>query len=134
VRKVRAKLLVIPALKEEVYKDIARISHEDRGHVREGSICKLKANGRSRSFIVRGLGNSGSGHILLDELSRQALGLEDQRSYEFEICPTGPLGMVVWACCVAEPGARIAAWLAVWSVALAIVGIGLAILPLLNSH
>ena len=134
MRKVKVELLVSQASEKDVYKDIARIHESKRGGVREGSICKLKVNGRCRSFVVRGLEDVDRDCIRLDELGRKALGLEQEQGSNqlFEICPVSPLGMAVWACSVAEPGARIAAWLAVWSLVLALGGAGLAILPLLK--
>ncbi|MBI1777817.1 MAG: hypothetical protein HYR63_20950 [Proteobacteria bacterium] len=48
--------------------------------------------------------------------------------YEFDIRAASIIGQIWWACTVADPGARIAAWLGVLSVVLGLIGVILGIL------
>jgi hypothetical protein len=109
--------------REDVFKDILRIPAKDRGGIREGSVCTIQANGRKKKLIVRGLEEQLNGGVMLDEITREALGnLQEGISYEFTITQTGILGQIAWACTVAERGARISAWIGVISVALGLIG------------
>jgi hypothetical protein len=119
------KLKVGSARNEDVYKDIARINRHDRGGIRAGQICKVSVGQASRYFIVRGLPDRGQ--ILLDDLSRDALNVKQGTEYDFSVTATNVFGRIRWACDVADPGPRIAAWLGVLSLVLAAIGIFLAL-------
>jgi len=120
---VERKLRVYPIFREDVFKDIARIPKQDRGGIREGSVCAISANGHTKQLIVRGLEETLSGGIMLDEITREAMGnLQDGISYDFTIKETGTWGQIIWACTVADQGARIAAWVGVISIVLGILG------------
>ena len=129
--KVQGKLRVYPLFREDVFKDIARIPKQNRRSIREGSVCKISANGHTKQLIVRGLEESLGGGIMLDAITREAMGnLQEGMSYDFTIRETGIWGQVNWACRVADRGARISAWIGVISIALGIVGVLLGILGL----
>ena len=109
--------------REDVFKDIARIPANDRDGIREGSVCTILANGRKKELIVRGLEEQLNGGIMLDEITREALGnLQEGISYDFTITQAGILGQIRWACTVADRGARISAWIGVISIILGFVG------------
>lgn len=83
---IQRKLRVYPAWREDVFRDITRISEQDRGGIREGSICTIFANGHGKRLIVRGLDETLGCGIMLDEITRRALGnLEPGISYDFTI-------------------------------------------------
>lgn len=124
------KLRVASARSEEVVKDIIRVSRLDRGGIPSGQICKVTVEGRKKYFIVRGLSEEQNGQILMDDLSRQSLGVDLGKQYDFEIQIAGIIGKIWWACTVTDPGARIAAWLGVLSVALGFLGVVLGALSL----
>jgi hypothetical protein len=65
--------------------------------------------------------------ILLDETTRALLGLEIGGKYQFEIVPAHWRGRIWWAYCASDPAARVATFIATWSLALAIIGGSLAV-------
>ncbi len=121
--KVQGKFRVYPLWREDVFKDIARIPEQDRGGIREGSICAISVNGHTKHLIVRGLEDTLSGGIMLDEITRKAMGgIHEGMSYEFEIKEAGIWGHIKWACAVADRGSRISAWVGIISLALGLLG------------
>lgn len=124
------KLTVKSARPDDVYKDIVRIHRSDRNSIRAGRVCRISVGVSYRYFIVRGLAQDESGQILVDDISREALGLKLGQQYDFGIAPAGLIGQIRWACAVADPGARIAALLGVLSLVLGLIGVLLGILAL----
>jgi hypothetical protein len=121
---VQRKLRVYPLWREDVFKDIVRIPKQDRGGIREGSICTISTNGHTKQLIVRGLEETLNGGIMLDKITRDAMGnLQEGISYDFTIKQTGIWGHIKWACTVADRGARISAWIGVISVGLGVLGL-----------
>lgn len=119
-----SKLRVYPLFHEDVFKDIARLPRQNRAGIREGSVCKISVNGHTRYLIVRGLEDQFSGGIMLDAITREAMGdLQEGMSYDFTIKETGTWGQIKWACTVADRGPRISAWIGVISLALGILGL-----------
>ena len=120
----QARLRVYPLWQEDVFRDIARIPKQDRGAVREGSVCMISVNGQSKQLIVRGLEDALNGGIMLDEITRKGLGdLQEGMSYDFTVEQAGILGQIKWACTVADAGPRISAWIGLVSVALGVIGL-----------
>jgi len=120
---VQRNLKVYPLWHEDVFKDIVRIPRQDRGGIREGSVCAISANGHTKQLIVRGLEETLSGGIMLDEITREAMGnLQEGFYYDFTIKEAGIWGQIKWACTVADRGARISAWIGVISIVLGILG------------
>lgn len=118
------KLTVKSALEGDVFKDIVRIHQDNRGSIKAGRVCKISVkNGKEKLFIVRGLPVNQNDKILMDDLSREALGVELGKEYEFEVQETGFWGKIWWACSVADPIPRIAAQLGVLSVVLGALGV-----------
>ena len=84
--KVHGKFRVYPLWREDVFKDIARIAEPDRGGIREGSICTVSVNDHTKHLIVRGLLDALPGGIMLDEITRKAMGdLQEGITYDFQI-------------------------------------------------
>lgn len=102
----------------DVYRDIARIHKNRRGGIKEGKICKLSVNGKSKLLIMRGLKSGEENYIRLDELTRDYFGVEKNNHYDFTIKPVCPLWQIWWACNSSESALRVAAWLGVVSVIL----------------
>ena len=126
---IQKKLRVYPLWKEDVFKDIARLPEQDREGIREGSICAVSINGHTKRLIVRGLEEQLNGGIMLDAITRKALGgLQEGMSYEFTIKQAGVLGQIRWACTVADRGARISAWIGLLSLTLGILGVFLGVI------
>lgn len=128
---MQGKLRIYPLWKEDVFKDIARIPRQDRGDIREGSICTVSVNGRKKLLIVRGVEDTISPGIMLDAITREAMGnLQEGMTYDFTVTKSEIWQQIKWACTVADPGARVAAWIGVTSLILGIVGIILGIVGL----
>jgi hypothetical protein len=125
-------LRVTEAVKEDVYKDIARIHWDERGrdnHV--GAIVSIKVDGgRKKYFSLRGLGNDRFGEIALDHVARTELKLELNDRHEFTIEETSAWEKLKWAVKANDPTARIAVWIAVWSGIVGIAGLVLALIGL----
>ena len=122
-RSIRKQLKVYPLWKEDVFKDIARIPKADRGAIREGSVCKVTANGHTKQLIVRGLEEGLPGVIMLDEITRESMGkIETNFPYEFFIEESGPIAQIWWACTMSDSGPRVSAWIGVISIGLGILG------------
>ena len=127
--KVQRNLRVYPLWREDVFKDIIRIPKEDRGPIREGSVCTICANGHAKQVIVRGLEETLSGGIMLDAITREAMGnMQEGFYYDFTIKEAGVWGQIKWACTVADRGPRISAWIGIISVALGILGLALGVI------
>lgn len=94
----------------------ARIPEADRDGIQEGSVCTISVNGRNKQIIVRGLEEQLNGGIMLDEITRKALGLQEGIGYDFEITEAGVWGQIRWACTVADRGPRISV-IQLWAVA-----------------
>jgi hypothetical protein len=119
---LKTKLKLYPLFREDVFKDIARVGELDRGGIREGSVCRVIANGHTKQLIVRGLEGL-PGVIMFDEITRESMGkMQTGFSYDFSIEESGPIGQIVWACTVSDRGARISAWIGIVSVVLGILG------------
>jgi hypothetical protein len=126
---MQSRLRVYPLWKEDVFRDIARIPRKDRGDIREGSICAVSVNGQQKLLIVRGVEDTLSPGIMLDATTREAMGnLQDGMTYDFTVTKSGIWQQVRWACTVADPGARIAAWIGVTSVILGLAGLVLGVI------
>ena len=109
--------------REDVFKDIARIPERDRGGIAEGSVCAISVNGHTKHLIVRGLEETLPGGIMLDEITRKAMGnLQEGISYDFAIQDAGIWGHLKWACTVADRESRISAWIGIISLLLGLLG------------
>ena len=122
------KLIVRRASKTDVYKDIVRIPEAYRldhkgKRIDEGAICKVAAATKSDLKIVRGCNSQTSAVILMDEKTRNDLGLDDGAKYYFDLRPVRWIGQCKWAWSATDPAYRIAARLGLLSVVLGTVGL-----------
>lgn len=133
------KLKVQQATKEDVYRDIARVSERYRldthgDGVPEGSVCRIIAPGGVAHGILRGLGNSSDPVINMDERLRNLLHLSDGAEVDFQFKPVGFWGQFRWAWSASDPAYRVAARLALLSVVLGAVGLLLGLFSLRGCH
>jgi len=128
---VSVNLKLYPLFREDVFKDVARIGRSDRGSIREGSVCKVTANGYTKQLIVRGLEETLAGGIMLDEITRDSMGkMQTGFAYDFVIKESNFIEQIWWACTVSDRGSRISAWIGVWSLFLGIIGAALGIISI----
>ena len=118
------------ANKGDVYKDIARIHWRERGkRNRIGAIVAISVDcGPRHFFSLRGLADKDAGKICLDLVALSELGLKVGEEHDFAIEETNPLEKLLWAVRATDPAARIAAWIAVWSGIVAILGLIIALI------
>jgi hypothetical protein len=136
---VKVRLRVGDAFHDDMYKDLARVHWRQRGTptLKVGSIVKIAAQeGGERFVALYGLEDNREGEILLDFVNRGQLNVELNRHSDFTIATTNPWEKLKWACSATDPAPRIAAWIAVWSGILGIIGILLGLYPILfeNKH
>jgi hypothetical protein len=123
-------LVVGRSYRDDVYKDIVRIPEdqrrEDHGFaIPEGTLCSIKT-GQLRTYaFVRGLSESVEAVILIDDRTRNKLGVESGAKYDFEIEPTKTWGQIRWAWHAADPAYRIGSRLCLLSLLLGFVGLAL---------
>lgn len=125
----------VPAFQQDVYRNMVRLHAGDRKGIPEGRICVIKANGHVRPMIVRGIASSAAtGSIMMDELTRESFGVTENHPYLFQIRQANLFQRLWWSATVADPGARIAAWLGLVSLAIGLLSFVLALIPLFQSY
>ena len=133
------KLKVQQAAREDVYRDIVRVSERYRGDIHgvivpEGSVCRIVAPGGAAYGILRGLGNLSEPVINMDERLRNLLHLNDGDEVDFQFTTAGFWGQFRWAWSASDPAYRVAARLALLSVVLGAVGLVLGLFSLRGCH
>ena len=132
------KLRVEKADKEDVYRDIVRIPEQYRTDAKgktipEGSVCKITtAEGRKTYAILRGLGDETAPVAKIDERQRNVLGLRPGEEVELRLEKAGLVGQWRWAHNASDPAYRVVARLALYSLCLALLSVGLGILSLVD--
>jgi len=128
------KLEVHQLAQEEVYLDIVRIAEQyrlraDGSSIEEGSVCSLRCSGREILVVARGSAVT-ERHIFLDERSRNKLGVDLARTYEFEMTTLGFLGKLRWALQASDVRYSFPALVSVVSLSLGLLSVLLGILSL----
>jgi hypothetical protein len=126
------KLTVHQLPQADVYKDVVRIpeAHRldvDARRIAEATVCKVAVSGGcSKLLSVRGY-NSTEPIILMDERTRNDLGVSDRQEYDFQLKPTRWFGHSRWAWNASDPAYRVPIRMALLSVVLGFVGLMLGI-------
>lgn len=129
-------LKVMPAAKDDVYRDIVRIPEQyrldaDDKVVPEGSVCKICTPDKSAYAIVRGYGDSTQPLIYIDERLRNRLNMKkEEDDVEVSLVRAGPWGQFSWAWNASDPAYRVAARMSLLSVALGLLGLALGLISL----
>jgi hypothetical protein len=124
-------LRVLPAQRDDIYRDIVRCAEEfrrdDKGRlISEGTVCSITIGNRTTLGLIRGVRGIESVQmqpcIYLDERLRASLGVElgAEVSVSFR---TTRFGEFWWAWNSSDPAYRAMARLAVLSVALGLLGL-----------
>jgi len=121
--------------KDDVYKDIVRIPEDQRREqqlfaIPEGTLCTIKTSNSSTYAFVRGNSDSLEPMILMDDRTRNRLGVESGTEYVFEIEPTGMWGQVRWAWNAADPAYRLGSRFGLLSLFLGVIGLFLGVVSL----
>lgn len=126
-----ATLRVVPAEKEDVYRDIVRCAEEFRrdakgGLISEGTVCRISVGDRAAFCLVRGVRgiaiDPSRPLIYLDERLRVNLGVETNQEVDVSFRRTR-FGEFLWAWSSSDPAYRAMARLAVLSVVLGLLGL-----------
>ena len=122
-----ARLLVRPAVKEEVYRGLVRINEADRktwlgGTVKESKVCLLRIRRRFIFAWIRGYAER-PGVILLDDYQRTKLRVALNEAYDVHLTRLPVIGPLAWAFTHPEPIYRASAWLGVLSVVLGVIAL-----------
>lgn len=128
IKEYEANLVVRPAHADDVFKDIARIHESDRKGSRAGLVYRLSVNRKTAFTIVRGMKDGAKGTILLDEITRDNLGIEINEQCLFKIAKAGFWGQLRWSWGTSDPAYRVAARLALISLGLGVLGLVLGVL------
>src|SRR5436190_16509387 len=112
------KLTVCPLLREDVYKDIVRVSEECRfdsskNLIEESTVCWIGGTPKKGLAILRGKRDGPGDQILMDERTRTRLGVCPNQSYEFRFRKAGLWGRLKWGLNASETSYRVAAEMAV---------------------
>lgn len=99
---------------KNIWRDHAHIPERHRkdsrgAGIKEGTICKISADGRTTYVCVRGVIGETEPIIKIDEKTRNDLGVTIDNEYEFELTKAGWLGQFRWAWDATDPNPRIAA-------------------------
>lgn len=121
--------------KDDVYKDLARVAESHRRSsdgqiIPEGTLCLVTMGSRKARLFLRGDQSADSPAILLDERTRNVLGVEVGQVANLHFKPLGSWGEIQWAWSATEPAYRIAARIAVLSFFISIVGLIIGLLSL----
>ena len=111
--------------KEEVFKDIVRVSKKYRPSS-NGKICRIATKNKSILASVRGI-DSDRCVIKIDEINRDKLGININSSYGFTIVRATWFSILRWHVLASDPSIRIPAILGVSSLFLGIISILIAI-------
>ena len=123
-RQFKGKLEVHQGRGGEVFQDIVRIHENSRNGLRPGHVHKFSTPGKSAYFILRGSEEAKDlGRILMDDISRQTMGLCLGQTEDFEIVEANFLGELRWAWSASETAYRVAARLAVVSFGLGVLAL-----------
>jgi hypothetical protein len=111
---------------EDVYKDIARVPEKHRTDTKgrlleESTVCRIDGTTHSSFVVLRGYQESSNAEIHMDDRTRNRLGVELDKCYDFRFKPVGLCGQLKWAWKASETGYRVAS-------RLAIIGLGLGLL------
>lgn len=123
------------ARSDDVYHDIARIpacyrKDPDGKPIKEGLICCITIRGISRHLILRGDLNASSATIRLDDITRNAFGVQKGDEEEVRMQPAGLINQTRWAWNASDPSYRIASRLGVISLILGAIGLILGLVSL----
>jgi hypothetical protein len=133
------KLEVHSSFDDENYLDIARIPSEFRTTrqgrpIESGSVCRVycEETGREVFVIARGLSGEKGPRIRIDYHVRQRLGVKNHQTYDFDLKEADFCGEVLWALHATDTQYSFAAKVSLLSLALGIVGILIAVIPLFH--
>lgn len=110
---------------------LVRLNIRHRAGVERYGVARLTNNANGRGLDVLLLGHDRDGAIFMPYDIRERLGVAKGGELDFSLRKVGLWGLLRWYVRSPDPAVSIPAWIAVIGLALAIVGIVLAALPLI---
>lgn len=110
---------------------LVRLNIRHRAGVERYGVARLTNNANSRGLDVLLLGHDRDDAIFMPYDIRERLGVAKGGELDFSLRKVGIWGLLRWYVRSPDPAVSIPAWIAVIGLALAIVGIVLAALPLI---
>lgn len=112
---------------------LVRLNYKHRRGVPRYGVAKLSNNANRKSLDVLLLGHDREDAIFMPYDIRVALGVANSGALDFSVEKVGQLGKVRWYLNSPDPAVHVPAWIAVFSLILAVVGFGIAVVPLLSA-
>jgi hypothetical protein len=112
---------------------LVRLNHAHRSGVARYGIARITNNAKAESRKVLLLGHDQADAIFMPYDIRKALNVEKGGELDFSIEKVGWFGKLGWYVNSIDPAVYIPAWIAVVGFVLAIIGLGIGILPLVCS-
>lgn len=107
------RLTVRKMKRENIWRDCIHIPEVHRkdpsgARIKEGTICKIVADGRTTYVYVRGVEDDTGPIVKIDEKMRNDLGVTVGTEYDFDLTKAGWWGQLRWAWDATDPTPRIA--------------------------
>ncbi|EGD58247.1 hypothetical protein Y88_0299 [Novosphingobium nitrogenifigens DSM 19370] len=125
-----AKLRVEGPQASEAGRWMVRLNVKHRSGVERYGVARLTNNANGKALDVLLLGHNRVDAIFMPYDIRERLGIDKGGELDFSLRKVGLWGLLRWYVRSPDPAVFIPAWIAVIGLALAIVGLGLAALPL----
>lgn len=98
------------------YKDMIRVHWRERNKVGNGVIARVTVNGRGPFLLaMRGTTDDKLGTMGLDHLNRDNMKLSNDQEADFTFEKANWWEALKWAARSADPAARVATWIGIWS-------------------
>lgn len=124
------KLKVLDADKPDIYRDIARIPIGHRNGIKEGTICRVRCNGKVCYLALRGSPRHTDATIKLDDKTRDELEIEKGRQYEFQFEPLNFVMRYYATWFASDPFTRVAYQMSLISLGIGLISFFLGIVAL----
>ena len=124
------KLTVLDADQGDIYRDIARIPLAYRNGIKEGTICRVRCNGKSWFLALRGSPRHTDATIKIDDKTRDELEVNKGREYNFEFDPLNFFMRYYATWYASDPFARVAYQMSLISLGLGVISLLLALIAL----
>jgi hypothetical protein len=126
---VNVTLQVLQIAQDDIYRDIVRVREADREAngetLPEGTLCRVTCNSGHTYAVIRGNLDRSEQAIWMDERTRKKLAVELGQCYAFELRRARVWGGLCWAWQAADYAYRMTARMAVLSLLLGFIALGL---------
>lgn len=112
---------------------IVRLNHKHRSGVERYGIARITNETSWKSVNVLLLGHDDAGAIFMPYDIRTALKVDKSEELNFSITKLGRFGKLCWYLNSIDPAVHVPAWIAVFGLILAFIGLFIGLLPLICS-